>query len=310
MKNEFYYEVKGDDNSVSVIRGREKFYRFNKCNPTSFSKSIKNLAIEIYKDEEIMNNFEFSKLNRDSKFVKASKRIWKDLGIELRDVQYFKRPLSEEEFNKMTVGEFYSNIAYGSPTKIPIEYTDDALLARSMGMLLDLKKYNTIIFHKIHLPKVNKYANSCIYAHEITHTVLDTAGGGVNKITNRETIPILIELLFGNKLDEKGSVTDELLRHRIAYLAGAIAELINRKDINFEKRIKLETYVKSIIQGIALYNKYMDGNNAVKKEMIEGINDIIKGEIITEDLLDYYDSKYTKVDHDVKTLRKQMTTSK
>ena len=306
-KNEFSYEIKGDDNSIKEIRRKEKFFGMKKSNPTVFPMSIKNLAIEIYCDEDIMKDFEFANINRDSKYVKASKRIWKDLNIELQDVQLFRKPLDKSVFDGKLSREFCSNIMIASPTEIPIKYEDDNLLARSMGMYLELLKYNSVIFQHIVLPKVNKEVNSCIYAHEITHTELDNAGGGISKMTNRETLPIFVELLFGNKIADNGYVTDQLLRHRIAYLGGAIAALINEPGMNFERRISIETYVISIIQAIDLYNKYKDGNDSIKKEFHDGISDIFKGKINVEDMLDHYDSDYKKVDHNVKTLRKQMT---
>lgn len=304
-RDEFYYEIKGDDKSINIIRRKEKFFGYETSNPTIFSKSIKNLALEIYADSDIMSDFEFAHLNRDSKFVKASKRIWKDIGIELQDVQYFKEDIDESLFDGKITSEFCSKLALDSPTKIPIRYIDDFLLARSMGMYLEFQKHNAVLFKEILLPKVEKEVNSCIYAHEITHAEMDNAGGGINKITNMETLPILIELLFSNKIVDNNSVKDKLLRHRLAYLAGAIAEIITDKNMDFERRIKLETYIISIIQGVELYNKFEESNDEGKQDIIDHVNKIFNGKSLVEDVLDQYDCHYSLVKPKLKELKRR-----
>jgi hypothetical protein len=303
---EFYYEVKNDDSSIDIIRHKEDFYGYDPSFPTMFKENMIDLAREIYDDKEIISNFEFSPKGRDLKYVKSSKKIWNELNIDLQKVQYFKdRDYDTSTFDNVITKEFCDKLGYDYPTKLPIIYVDDLLKSTARAMYLEFETHNSILFKDILLPKVNKEINSCIYAHELTHIEQDNVGGGVNKMTNMETLPILIELLFSDKITNDSKVTNTIIRHRMAYLAGAIAELVNDKGMNFERRIKLETYVISIIQGLELYNRYHESKEEIKQDIIDSINKVFTGDKLVEDMLDDYNSNYDKVDLKVKTLKRQ-----
>ena len=192
----------------------------------------------------------------------------------------------------------------GSPTEIPIVYTSDLLKSSARAMYLEFKNHNSIIFKDVVLPKVNKEIGSCVYAHELTHVEQDNVGGAIDRITNMETLPILMELLFGDKVADDGSIRDMLIRHRLAYFSGAVREIINDKEMNFERRIKIETYIISIIQGLELYNKYHDYNDERKQDIIDSINKVFNGDILVEDMLDNNNSNYLDVKPKLKTLQR------
>ena len=306
VNDDFSYDIKNDDNSIYFVRNKENFFGYDKTYPTLFSNNLIGLFYEIVSNKEITENFEYSKKGRDIRFVKASKRLWKELEIELQKVQYIKPSLNfdEDKFDGVMTKEFCDGLAFDYPTKIPIVYVDDYLKVNSNPIFLEGDKYNAILFRSISLPKVEKKINSCIYAHEITHTEQDYAGGGIKKVTNAETLPIFIELLFSNKIDESSIVTDQIKNRRLVFLASTIIELIENKEMNFERRIKLETYLISIIQALDLYNKYCESDERTKKEFIESINKIFTGEMLVEDMLNNYDSNYYNVEPKLKVLKR------
>lgn len=306
INEDFSYDLKNDDVTISFIRNKENFFGYEKSEPTLFPNSFYDLALEIISDDKIVSNYEYSKIGRDSKYVKRSKRIWNELGINLLKIQYISPSLDFDvnKFDGRITKEFYDKLIYDYPTKIPIKYTDNFLDVSVNGVFLEFEKYNSILFKEIYLPKLEKKINSCIYAHEITHVEQDNACGGVNKITNMETLPIFIELLFGNKIEENGIVTEQIIKHRLVFLASAITELIKNKEMNFERRIKLETYLISIIQAIDLFNKYKNSNEKNKKEFINYINKIFNGEKHVEQMLDNFDSNYSNVEPKLKVLKR------
>ena len=303
--NEFEYTIREDDRTVDIIRDKEMFFDLEKTIPNSFSNDIKQLAINIFRDEPLFEDYEFSREGFDYNYLMDSKKRWKELGLELPKIRYYNKGFNPEEniVNNHLTLKFLRNLKVGDPTDIPIVFTDgsEEVTARASYFYLDDRI--SVIFKDVVLPKVEKKACSVIYAHELTHVALDEALGGVDKYTNRETLPILIEFIFGDSIDKE--TIDRLIKRRLAYLASVIADIHDNKDMPFVKRIKLESYLTSIIQGISLFNIYKESDSS-KNEMITDINRVFKEEILTEDIIDKYDADYNKVDLNVKTLKKQM----
>ena len=299
VDNDFSYNMKESDNSIDLINKIENFYGLEKTRPTIFSKDLIDLKNEIFNDLDIMNSLSYENNDIDHLFVNRSTIIWKNFGINHNRVQYYKPNIVFE--NKIVNGkftkEFCDGLDEGFPTDIPVEYVDDFQKAMIDTEYIELEKHRSILFKKIILPNIEKKVVSCIYAHEITHANQDMAGGGIKKITNIETLPIFIELLFSKEL----GVNDKVINHRLGFLAGGIGELLINKDINFEKRIKIETYIISIIQALDLYNKFEENDKA---EFINYINQIFSGEKEVEQMLDNYDSNFKDIKPKLKVLKR------
>ena len=304
---DFSYKIKEDDDSIPLFRHKEAFFGYEKVKPTTFSKKLNDLREEIINDDEIINDFEYSSQGRNLRYVRASKKIWNELGIELQKVQFLRPdyPFDENKFQGYITKEFVESLVFDYPTKIKILRTDVFRKSGFNALYLEFKDHNSVVFRDIILPKVEMKLNSSIYAHEITHIEQENAGGGVTKYTNIETLPIFIELLFSLKTDESGLTTDKIIRHRLAYLSGAIKEILNNKEMDFETRMKLEKYIISIIQSINLFNRYMDGSEEVKKEFIKGVNEIFVGKKVIEQMLTLYDSNFKEIEPNLKVLRRK-----
>ena len=304
---EFKYIVDNNDPTINYIRDKERFFGFEKCNPTSFSREIKELAIEIFSDKELYNDFEFSKENFDINYVNSSKSIWKELGIGLPPIHMYKSSFDPEtamEDGHVTLS-FLKSIILGYPTDLPITITDGSLNVSARATYLDYFDKNGIVFQDVVLPKVEKKSCSVIYAHELTHVAMDEARGGCEFFTNRETLPILIELLFADSMKDQ-ALMDKIIKRRLSYLASVIADIHDNKDMPFSKRIVLESYVMSIIQSLTIFNIVKDDDNSIK-DIIEDINKVFKEEILTEHMLEKYDADYRNTDLKVKTLKRHMS---
>ncbi len=303
-KSAFYYEVKEDDPSIENIRKDEEFYEYKKTSPRIYSKKFLNLREEILDSPDIIDNFEYSEEGFEKRFPRNKQSIWKDLGIELQKIQILKPSYKISPTTKELDQEFLKNLFIGLPTRIHVTYVDKYIETNSSGLQITFPKGKSVISTDILLPKFNKYINTSIYAHELTHAEMNFVGSGVDYYINKETIPIFIESLFADKVDESGNTLELSLNNRLAYLSAIIDALVNEKNASFERRMHLEKYFVSILQGITLYNRYNEGSDKVKNEMINHINNIFKGEELAEEMLVRFESKYNDVEPKVKSLKK------
>lgn len=306
VDNDFSYKVNDNDKSLKFMLYKENYFGYKHASPTNFSMELKDLRNEIFFNEEITKDLEFSKNGIDFNYVKNSKKMWNELGFNLQKIQYLKPTYNfdEKTFDGNLTKDFYDSLIIDYPTELPIKFVNDFMNVNIQAIYFEFEKHNSIFFRYINLPKLNKLITSSIYAHEITHIEQENAGGGMNLITNQETLPIFIELLFSKTLDESGALSNIIINHRLTTLAAAIGQLLNNKEMNFEERIIKETYLISIIQAIDLFNKYKDSSEEVKKELINSINKLFIGEIIIDDILDKFDSNFKDIDLDLKTLKR------
>jgi hypothetical protein len=306
VDNDFSYKIKDDDKTLLFIRHKEEFFGYDNVFPNDFSKELINLKDEIMASKEIIENIDYSKSNRDLRYVKNSSKIWNELGINLQKVQYLNPNYNfdEKSFDGYLPIDFYKSLITDYPTKIKINSIDDFKEIGFDALYLEFEKHNSIIFKYISLPKINKIINSSIYAHEITHVEQENAGGGITKITNEETLPIFNELLFGTKLDESDLIINQIINRRLSNIANDVIKLLNEKNISFAERLNIEKYLISTIQGIDLFNKYKDGNEKIKNEFINYINLIFLGEKVVEDMLNKFDSNFKDIEPNLKVLKR------
>ena len=303
---DFSYKTNDTDKSLEFIRHKEQFFGYDEVNPTNFSKEINDLKEEIINDKEIMDEFEFSKVPRKSESIKTDDKIWNELGIKLQRVQFFKPSYKVEEmtFNGEITKNFYDKLEFDYPNKVKIIKPNNFLKTGFDALYIEFNNHNSIIYKYIALPEVDKMINNSVHAHEITHLEQENVGGGITTILNEETLPIFVELLFSTKTDESGMITDKIIKHRLGYLSGAINVLSRDKNMNFKTRIDLEKYIISIIQAIDLFNKYQNGSNKVKKELIGYINQIFEVEKVIEQVLDVYNSNFKEIEPKLKILKR------
>ena len=301
-KREYEYTLNETDHSISKIREKEEFYGLELSEPMIFPKKMGDLSKEIFSDKKIMDNFEYPTDTQNESVIRESSRLWDELGFDIHEVSYYGIPF---KFKGKADEEFIKAVTNGSPFDIPFKFVDDFNKTTVSADRIRFTKGNAIVFKHVKLPKLRDDINSTIYAHEIAHVELDTAGSGVESIKNYETMPIFMEQLFADKLDSKGTLLEQSRNHRLAYMAAAINMLKNNEEMDFEKRITLEMDIISTIQGIDLFNKYKASSKKERKEMIDNINRLFSGDYLVEEMLGKYNSHFDKVEPNLKTLVKK-----
>ena len=301
MDNLFVYNKKNDDDSDRIVREKENFFEMERSNPIIYPDSLNDLSDEILNDKKIMDNYKFDKKKEKRKYVLKSKKIWKELNIKLEKVTFLKSEYDSKKFNGVLDKEFMNSLLIDYPYYIPISFTDNYLETQASTFQLTLKSGKCVVFKNILLPKFDKKVDSFIYAHEITHTQIENKSGSSKFITNSETLPIVVEQLFADKLD----VLELNRNNRLQCLAIALKELVTNKDMDFCTKITYDTYITSILQAIDLFNKYLSGSNYIKKEFINHINLIFNGEKNIEDMIDNFNSNYGEIDYKLSKLLKK-----
>jgi len=296
------YTIRKNDSSIKEIREKEEFYGMEQTNPRSFSDKYIDFSNEVLLNQNIIDNFVYERGTPNKDKIRSSGKIWSELGIKLQDVQFVKEENKDLEFEGRIDKRFCDALEISSPLNIPITFIDNYLDTYVLTLHISMKDCNSVVFRKVFLPKLEDKINSVIYSHELTHTELNDAGSGIKKYINKETIPIFIEQLFADKIDQR---TLELCRNnRFATVAAGIEEMRTNKKLSFKSRIDLETYLISTIQATNLANIYFESNKKIKKEMIKYINKLFTGELKTEDMLEHFDSSFDEIEPSLKKLQK------
>ena len=301
MAELFDFRMREDDKTIDRLRDFEKDYGLIPSLPEKYDKKYLDFAYEVLDDKSIIGNYQFSMEGFDEAYIRNSSKIWKQLGLKLEDVQYFKKGFEDLYYGTGQVDEdFVRTINIGNPTNITVRYIDDYLQTGVDKLRFTISRGSGDIFRRIDLPRFEKRITSSIYAHEITHVELIDAGGGIGSYKNKEVLPIVIEELFSDKL----GVLELSKNNRFATLGQAIIDMSKFPEMDFKTRIDKETYLHSILQAMSIANVYFNGNNKIKREIIRDINDVFTGDMITEDMLDKYDSNFKDIEPKLKVLKR------
>ena len=141
---------------------------------------------------------------------------------------------------------------------------------------------------------INELTESC-YVHEITHTQLTKVKGVNGTYFNEEVLPIFLEMI---DIYEKGSdylvraedimrVTDLLYQTSILYNAqvGAI-EVVPHELLENSK------YANSIVLAYSLFIQYIQGTPALRKYIMQCVQNIFDGEMPLTELLDEFEINF------------------
>lgn len=285
----FDYEIKKDDNSIQSVRTDEKFYNYIPTNLNDFDESYEELYHQILDDDEIVYNYVYPKKNFDKKYILDSINLWNDLGITLHNLNIFKKLRNGNHVVLYDLGPLNS-FKNKKASDLKVNFKDIPQWGSKVVLKeIDEKNYKDIIFNKIYLPKVDKKLASTIYAHEISHTQLLSAGGGVISTFHEETIPIFMEFVFADKLDNSNKTLSYVNNERLVSLSKFINNLTLGNKINYEERVKCEKYIISSLQAMELFKIYYYSNDNVKKEMLNDIKKIFNREMIVERMLMNYE---------------------
>ena len=291
----FDYKIKKDDKSIESIKKDEIFYNYLSTKLNKFDSSFEDLYYYILDDDEVSLCYKYPKKNFNKKYVLDSINLWKTLGINLHDINVFKlfRNGSHVVIYDSGVFDSFKSV---DPSCLKVNFKhitqwDSKVISKEI--LSD--DYKNIIFNEIVVPKVDKKLASTIYAHEISHTQLMSSNGGGLSIFNEETLPILMEFIFAENLDNSRKTLKYVNNERLICIRNFINNLTLGNKMSYEFRVMCEKYIISSLNAIELYRLYRNFSNNQKKEMLKDINNIFEGEKNIEDMIDKYNVNYKEV---------------
>ena len=288
----FDYEIKSDDISINNVKNDEMFYNYVQTDLHKFDKSFEDLFNYILEDREIELSNVYPRKNFNKKYVLDSIKLWDSLGITLHNINAFKIFRNGSLFVVHDTGSFDSFKSV-DPSHLKVKFKhisqwDSRVVLRE----IDEPNYKNIAFNKIILPRVDKKLTSTIYAHELSHTQLMTANGGCNSIYNEETIPILMEFIFADSLDNTSKTMKYVNNERLISVRNFINNLTLGNRLSFEYRVMCEKYIISSLHAIELFRIYQKSPDNIKKEMLKDIKSIFDSEKNVEDMTDKYNVNY------------------
>lgn len=209
---------------------------------------------------------------------------------ELDALQYFEPESSEEMLDKLNS---YPSI---HPYNLPLLLKDVdfiygltlAFYAIVEDLNLNYIKKTPILFRSISLSGYITPISTATYVHEVTHTQLDSQKGSVTSFINSEVLSIFLEFLSL----ENTPYLDFILNYRLKLLDDSISSL-RENDVSdyfsLEVAESSSKYIASTIKAYQLYSIYSKGNLALKKEILNYIQNIFNNEICLEEVLNKYE---------------------
>ena len=180
-----------------------------------------------------------------------------------------------------------------NPFEIPIEMTyfenpfNGELINSIVGApSMDFADKSRIVFSGITLDWGLSNMSIPIYAHEITHSQVDSVRGACGNYQNMEVLSIFNEKLMALEIDPSLELLRKLETCRAYSLVNNFI-VLNYKD-EFEDDVVLRSsmYITSALQANHLFDRYLNGNDDEKQSIIDGIQRVFDGESTVEELLD------------------------
>ncbi len=134
--------------------------------------------------------------------------------------------------------------------------------------------------------------SKCTYVHEMYHALLKSHKGAIENHLDDEVVSIFMERVAASDLDE----SKELVRLReLTRLLNLKNSIIRREYCSFNSESEFEMithdkYILSTAIATALFDTYNKGTKAIKKEIDDSINGIIREEHTLEDVLQQFDA--------------------
>ena len=149
-------------------------------------------------------------------------------------------------------------------------------------------------FDKIKLGNICTIVTPCVYAHELTHSQLQSNRGIVKYYENLECLSYFVELVVALELSED----DEILKLMEKFIKVELIKLISELECFNDKDNLYDTgkYLISTIKALKLFILYFRGSSFMRLDMLSKVQKVLDGELYLEELLDSYsiDSKINK----------------
>lgn len=295
------------EDEVKEIKKEDAFFGYEEAKPLSISSELILLNNDIVDDCDIICSLDNLPNSVNEEYVKKSIQLWEQLGINLHKIYSLRE---SRECSKLTSFDFdEENLVLVDVGQIPIVFNDsnDGELIESYLVQIsrhhikdELKK---VIFHSIAITKLNDYLSSCLYAHEVSHSQLNSVYGSCKSRLNSEVIPILSEEIFAYNLDPSLETLQRDRNMSLYFISQAIT-MLYEDSLSYSDKLMLSMYIQSHLESVNMANIYLKGNKQIKNEMQQYIGRIFDGERSVEDMLDHYDSNYKDVPKSLGLIKK------
>ncbi len=153
-----------------------------------------------------------------------------------------------------------------------------------------------ILFTDINLSQEITEQTSASYVHEITHTQVDHLVGSVNDYYNVEVLSVFNELFHASILDKDEKILRLNDARRIYEMSISAAELRNHHDgiseIERDELLDCCKYLVSDLKAYNLFTLFYYGNDSLKNNILDGIQEVFDGYLTVEELLERFNITY------------------
>lgn len=196
-----------------------------------------------------------------------------------------------------------------NPFCIPIDYFNRSpyygeFMPIYVGNQLEKLK---LIYTEFRLSKNRTSFTPLIYGHEVIHSVLEQNKYSIGSYLNYEVLPMMFEKILANDFDQSGVLLNRIMLYRLQNLKEYIT-LLSDSSIDDFGKMKISTYLSSLLLSSDLFLKYLKAGIEGKCEMLEEFYHVIKDQSSIECLLDMFDISYqTSLEHTLQLMRKEET---
>ncbi len=180
-----------------------------------------------------------------------------------------------------------------NPFCIPIDYFNRSpyygeFMPIYVGNQLEKLK---LIYTEFRLSKNRTSFTPLIYGHEVIHSVLEQNKYSIGSYLNYEVLPMMFEKILANDFDQSGVLLNRIMLYRLQNLKEYIT-LLSDSSIDDFGKMKISTYLSSLLLSSDLFLKYLKAGIEGKCEMLEEFYHVIKDQSSIECLLDMFDISY------------------
>ena len=257
------------------------------------NSSLMKTLCELENSEIASTHYKVHKLEKEEAISRVKNFF--DSNFKLHSV------LTSKEFK--VCGKSLLFIHPTNPYKIPLTYIDSKDIFTGSLYEYFPPYSDKIIFQTIYLNRIITELTSATYVHELTHTQIDSLSGCLSNYYDAELLSIFLELVHSHSIDQ----TENLLRindsRRILEMLTVSERLLSTPRTQEEILFEDFKYLNSGLKAYNLFYLYYYGTTELKKEILDSVNEVFKGNITLEDLLKKYEITYEN-SQDEKNLKK------
>lgn len=216
--------------------------------------------------------------------------------------------LNENKLEVDDLLEIYDKInsfsSYVDPYDLKVHFCkkegliEGELISSFFDTVRDGEIVTDISFDKINMSSICTIVTPCVYAHELTHTQLQSQRGIVKYYENLECLSYFVQLVVGLEISDEEDVLkmmEKFIKVELIRLITGIEQNMAKDDDDLYDTGK---YLNSTIKALKLFILYYNGSQFMRLDMLKRVQKIFDGDMYLEDMLDYYGIN-EKVENDI-----------